>query len=81
MKINLTGKYGTIINFIKSLENLEYYSDIIDMQFNQSKPDSSQTANVGMFSLSGLNSPTTAKISNTDINLDASIDVVFYTKK
>jgi len=82
MKITVVGAYNTIVNFIKSLETLEYYSDIINIQIKQNEAaGNQQSANAGMFSLPGLDALNNTKISNADGDLAASIDVVFYTKK
>jgi len=86
MKITLTGDYNTMMNFVHSLESSEYYCDIIAIQINQ-KENTNEVSDIGMKTLinpSGLNitkNTTETTDSNNDNKIEASLDVVFYTKK
>ena len=80
MQILLTGNYNKVIDFISRLENMEYYSDITGIEMKQSEPSN----NVGIISPFNLSSTTSSKkISDqyTPGDLEATLDVVFYTKK
>ena len=83
LHILLTGDYNKIVNFISRLENMEYYSDITGIEIKQSDV----TDNTGVTNPFNLNSVTDSnKISSESNqgdqgNLEATIDVVFYTKK
>lgn len=79
MKIGLTGNYNTIINFIRKLESFEYYGDIIGIQIMQNESAGNQPSKADPFSLN------TAEVKQETENLnqetlEASLDVVFYTK-
>lgn len=86
MKIILTGDYNTMMNFVHSLESSEYYCDIIAIQINQ-KEKTNEVSNIGMNTLSNPSNPNITKNikettdSNNDNKIEASLDVVFYTKK
>jgi hypothetical protein len=82
INIILDGNYNTIMNFIDSLESLEYYSDIIGIKIEQ-KDARGKSAGYGSFDSYILNlknnTPTADNASPGD--LEASLDAVFYTKK
>lgn len=88
MKISLTGKYGSIMNFIRLLENFEYYADITAIQIS-GESDSQNNSTRQSISDSGplsnpFNSSVTknkpAIIENQDNKLKASLDMVFYVR-
>lgn len=82
MKIIITGDYNAIVKFVRSLESFEYYCDIVAIQINKSD-DNSNAANNGTL-MNPFNSTNTNKkvaILSNDNKLEASLDVVFYTKK
>lgn len=80
MKISLTGSYGAIYAFIRSLESFEYYSDIIGIQMKQ---EAAKNSSGGMFSPGGFRPATGAEEKDPAAarELSAALDVVFYTKK
>jgi len=86
MKITLTGDYNTMMNFVHSLESSEYYCDIIAIQINQ-KEKTNEVSDIGMKTLANPSNPNITKNteettdSNNDNKIEASLDVVFYTKK
>ena len=78
MKISITGDYNAIENFISTLENFEYYSDIIGIQIRQGE------AGEGLKNGSLFDSAPVADKKTDNIiekkELEAVLDVVFYTK-
>ena len=88
LKMNVVGKYDSIMNFIKILENFEYYSDIIGIQIAQNEKTAQvggvSVSNSGMFGSSAsvpAGNVTNNPISqNTDNLLSANLDTVFYTR-
>ncbi len=82
MDITLDGSYNTIMNFVDSLESLEYYADIVGIRIVQ-KTASSKSLEYGVANLSVLNSKNNTVISDSAASgdLEASLDAVFYTKK
>lgn len=84
LKISADGNYNQIISFIKTLENLEYYNDIIALDVKKESLSGSKEKQ----SIDGtVISPFSSEMENNskDIqesgnSLNASIDVVFYTK-
>jgi hypothetical protein len=83
LKITLDGNYNSIVNFVKLLEKFEYYSDIIGIQIRQNESSGGQTANIGTLNSSNTVSKNGEEIKPTEENkttLEASLDVVFYTK-
>jgi hypothetical protein len=81
IKVDIVGKYDSIVNFINSLENLEYYSDIINLQVSELEPSDKKESNMEIFDSLRLNLKDDEKITNTNDILKTSINVVFYTKK
>jgi hypothetical protein len=87
INIGLSGDYGSVVRFINSLENFEYYADIISLNLKKSDAKNStiQTA-TGSGLLNPFN-PDSAGAKKTDQpasnleEIDASLNVVFYTKK
>lgn len=87
LKIKLTGKYSSIVGFMKSLENFEYYCDIVGIQLSKEKSDQSKSlqsvADFGVTSpfAQGSASKSATKPGRVATDgLNASFDVFFYTK-
>jgi len=83
MKITITGSYNTIAQFINSLESFEYYCDIVAIQIKQKEEDN-KVAEIGTINpFSSKSSINIGKSSNLDNKNkeEASLDIVFYTKK
>ncbi|EKD46435.1 MAG: hypothetical protein ACD_67C00237G0002 [uncultured bacterium] len=82
LKIALNGSYGSIISFVKLLENFEYYNDVVEIRIDKGDGETQSFSNgviESPFSL--MEKGDTEK--NTTIKkdvLDASLDVVFYTR-
>lgn len=80
MQITLTGNYNAVVQFVHSLESFEYYCDIVAIQIKQKEEDNN-TAEMSMINPFNSKLPTSInKISNLN-NKEASLAVVFYTKK
>jgi hypothetical protein len=88
MKIILVGEYNSIRNFMRLLENFEYYNDVIDIQIVQSDTVSS-SAGAGSASTGGMMGspfnavPNDVAIKPTDTSknvLSASVNTVFYLR-
>lgn len=82
IKINLTGSYDSIVEFVARLERFEYYSDIVAIQI--SKEDEvaasvSNNSNNGMFGQSAVGSGEKVPVPSRSDALTASLDTVFYT--
>lgn len=77
MQITLTGDYNKIVDFISKLESMEYYSDITGVEIKQS--DIAENTGV----INPFNSSSSNKISDKSNqgDLEAILNVVFYTKK
>lgn len=83
LKIGITGKYESIVEFVKALEDFEYYCDIIGIQidkYNEGTTKASPSAITNPFSSSEKNS-TTKITKNSDDELVAFLDTVFYAKQ
>jgi hypothetical protein len=85
LKITLTGKYNSIVNFIYKLESFEYYCDITAIQIQPDKTSNTPIADSGVllnpFNVSGSATAAEKSIKDTAGNIEASLDVVFYTKE
>lgn len=83
MKIELSGKYNTVVDFINRLENFEYYCDIIAIQIGQEKNNSNSFSNSGTLNYFEPNSKEEAekRAALNKENIIAGLDIVFYTKK
>ncbi|MDD5396979.1 MAG: hypothetical protein PHW24_02860 [Candidatus Moranbacteria bacterium] len=89
MKITLVGEYDSITNFIRLLENFEYYADITSIQLTQNDSADLNAKSVSNGSMS-VGSPfgTAAPVVNTSQPIEvakgnflkASLDTVFYAK-
>ena len=79
MKITLAGNFNAIINFIRKLESFEYYGDITGIQIAQSESINSQPSKADPFSVENINVEKETENLNPE-TLEASLDVVFYTK-
>lgn len=85
LKIKLNGKYESILNFIQSLENFEYYGDIIEMQITKDA-DKIKTQPIQQSVEFGVANPFVSNTDNTKIvkvendKLNASLSVVFYSR-
>ena len=83
MKITLDGDYNAIMRFTQSLESFEYYCDIVAIQIKQKEENNkpAETGTVNPFN-SGLsiNPDQLSNFNNKNLE-EASLDVVFYTKK
>ena len=77
MQILLIGDYNKIINFISKLESMEYHSDITRVEIKQGNLANNAGA------INPFNSGSSGKISDKSNqgDLEASINVAFYTKK
>jgi Cft2 family RNA processing exonuclease len=80
-KITLEGDYNSIIKFVNTLENFEYYSDIIGIDIKKAEAENSkQVSSDGVlgnpFITGNSNAPADASIEK----LSATLDTVFYTK-
>ena len=83
MKIIITGNYNAIVNFVHSLESFEYYCDIVAIQIKQ-KEEGNKPAEIGTLNpFNSKLSTDSGRISTSDNKNEeeASLDVVFYTKK
>jgi F0F1-type ATP synthase membrane subunit b/b' len=86
MKIILTGDYNSILRFLKNLEKMEYYNDVISFQFklkNDLKIGSSFQSGVTPFS-SSVETGSTADIegsTDTGKKIEANFDTLFYLSK
>lgn len=83
MKLELKGEYNTAVDFIRKLENFEYYCDIIGIKMQQSEKDNNRTANTGSFGAINANpidNPENLSEKVISNNILTTIDVVFYTK-
>jgi hypothetical protein len=83
LKIILSGKYVSVVNFIDAVEKFEYYCDIIGIQISKN----TENGNIRGASGSGISNPF-AEIMKDPKNLgiledkvDASLDAAFYLKK
>jgi hypothetical protein len=85
MKLSLTGKYSAIADFIRRLENSEYYCDIIAINIKKAENNNSQSSTIGLGMLNIFNSASRASVNNLSANnngnITADLDVVFYAKK
>lgn len=84
MKIMLSGGYDNLISFIKKIETMEYYADIISFDIS-AKPEEIAKQPPSLFESStgkktGQNQEKAVSASQETI-LDSTINVVFYIKK
>lgn len=84
LKIKLNGKYEAILNFIQSLENFEYYGDIIEIQITKDADKvkaqpMQQAADFGVANPFISNTDTTKIVKIENDKLNASLSVVFYS--
>ena len=76
-EIVLNGDFNTIGRFVKSLENFEYYCDIVGLQIrNSTEVTSSKSSQGNPFNESGDSRDS----QNKNGKLEATLDVVFYTE-
>lgn len=81
MKIAVEGSYGSIVNFIDSLENLEYYCDILSLQIRKAGLNEHGTnRSSGLFEKPEP-SVLTEEPQQPEQGMEGSIEVVFYTKQ
>ena len=87
MQIVLTGPYNKIINFIGKIESMEYYSDIIGIKIKQSESDNNSNDNFGSVNpfkpvlVAVSDEKPVEPIEPAEKNIEAALNVVFYTKK
>ena len=84
MKLELKGEYNTAVNFIRKLENFEYYCDIIGIKMQEIEKGNNRNSNTGSFgsiNVSPVDNPENLSENVISNNIITTIDVVFYTKK
>ena len=88
MKINLTGEYGNLLSFVKKIENMEFYADIISIGISVDN----ESNNSDMLSpFSGANMTEANQVPGQEnsnqpppekkITINSTIDTVFYLRK
>lgn len=84
MQIILNGSYNDMLNFIRRLENMENYSDIIKIKIEQTDSNAITNSNFGsanpFVQAPSTDSEDTAN-SVIEKDLKTTMDIVFYTKK
>jgi Tfp pilus assembly protein PilO len=85
MSLKLTGKYSDLINFIKKLEALEYYADIISVNAvaRAETPQGEKSSDL-IFAPNSNGAEAKPEVvvpENKETVIDSSIGVVFYIKK
>lgn len=83
LKIVLDGSYASIVNFIKEIENFEYYCDITEVQINRSEDTSktrqgAESANPFSF---GAKKEEEKSVRDTNGPISSSLMVVFYKRQ
>jgi len=79
IKVVLDGNYNSIVNFIKKLESFEYYSDIVGIQIGQNESFDEKAMATDLFSSNDASGDKETENTNKE-ELEASLDIVFYTK-
>lgn len=82
--ISLTGNFNTIVNFIKKVESMEYYADIISLDVSsKSTLDSTKNRQVSTGMLKSSDSQSTQGDEDTvaENTVEAVINLVFYQDK
>lgn len=84
MKLDVSGSYNSIVDFVRRLENMEYYNDIVSINLSRAKgerPGTVFSATISPISDFSQISPDEPQMLSVDNSVKAIIEIVFYTKE